>query len=83
MGGLYDKFRRVSCWCCPLQPISELRKLYHDFPSLWQQLKDMDKQTWRQFRADYSVQELEEKFKREDYLKKISIPLFDVTKYLE
>lgn len=82
-GGLYDKFRRVSCWCCPLQPISELRKLYHDFPSLWQQLKDMDKQTWRQFRADYSVQDLEDKFKREDYLKKISIPLFDVTKYLE
>ena len=19
-GGLYDVFRRVSCWCCPLQP---------------------------------------------------------------
>lgn len=26
-GGLYDIFRRVSCWCCPLQPLSELRKL--------------------------------------------------------
>ena len=38
----------------------------------------MDKQTWRQFRADYSVQDLEDKFKREDYMKKISIPLFTV-----
>ena len=91
-GGLYDKFNRVSCWCCPLQPISELRKLYHDFPNLWERLKDMDRRSLeqfgnstliKQFRADYSVQDLENKFKQEDYLKKISIPLFDVTKYLE
>ena len=91
MGGLYEKFNRVSCWCCPLQPISELRTLYHDFPKLWAKLRDLDSKTIAQFtgtefitkfRADYSVQELEEKFQREDYLKKISIPLFDVTKYL-
>jgi len=37
----------------------------------------------KKFRADYSVEQLEEKFKREDYLKKISIPLFDVSKYLD
>lgn len=43
----------------------------------------MDEKSLNQFRADYSVQDLEEKFKREDYLKKISIPLFDVTKYLD
>ena len=24
--GLYEIFRRVSCWCCPLQSLSELRK---------------------------------------------------------
>lgn len=82
-GGLYEKFRRVSCWCCPLQPISELRILYHNFPALWQRLKQMDERCRNQFRADYSVQDLENKFKQEDYLKKISIPLFDVTKYLE
>lgn len=56
----------------------ELRVLYHDYPALWERLKDMDKRTWRKFRADYSVQQLEEKFQREDYLKKISIPLFTV-----
>lgn len=85
-GGLYDKFRRVSCWCCPLQPLSELRILYHDFPELWEQLKAMDKKSIElfgsylivcKFRADYSVQDLEEKFQREDYIKKISIPLFN------
>ena len=33
-GGLYEKFSRVSCWCCPLQSLPELRVLYHDFPDL-------------------------------------------------
>jgi 3'-phosphoadenosine 5'-phosphosulfate sulfotransferase (PAPS reductase)/FAD synthetase len=27
-GGLYRIFSRVSCWCCPLQSLEELRKLY-------------------------------------------------------
>ena len=85
-GGLYETFKRVSCWCCPLQPIGELRKLYHEYPALWQKLKEMDNRSIRQFcnvygggkfRADYSVQQLEEKFQREDYLKKISITLFN------
>ena len=26
-GGLYQIYRRCSCWCCPLQGIGELRKL--------------------------------------------------------
>lgn len=39
--GLYNIFKRVSCWCCPLQPIEELRKLYKHFPQLWEELKDM------------------------------------------
>ena len=40
-------------------------------------------ETGHKFRVDYSVRDIEAKFQREDYLKKISIPLFDVTKYLE
>ena len=43
----------------------------------------MDEKALNQFRVDYSVQDLEEKFQREDYIKEISIPLFDVTKYLK
>ena len=65
-GGLYEKFSRVSCWCCPLQPLSELRILYNEFPDLWEQLKKWDNQTFRKFRADYSVIELEKRFKLED-----------------
>ena len=63
-GGLYEKFNRVSCWCCPLQRIGELKTLYTDFPELWAELKRLDKLSYRQFRSDYSVEELEIKFKK-------------------
>lgn len=65
-GGLYDIFKRVSCWCCPLQSLAELRKLRRFFPDLWKQLEDWDKRTWRQFRADYSVAELNIRFDLEE-----------------
>lgn len=60
--GLYTKMRRVSCWCCPLQSLKELRVLYDEFPDLWEQLCKWDSMTWRQFRADYSVIQLEKRF---------------------
>ena len=64
--GLYNYFNRVSCWCCPLQSLSELRELYRHFPALWEQLKKWDSMTWRKFRADYSVLELERRFDFEE-----------------
>ena len=64
-GGLYKIFSRVSCWCCPLQSIDELRKLYVHFPQLWSQLEQWDEITWRQFRADYSVKDLRLRFELE------------------
>lgn len=65
-GGLYNIFKRVSCWCCPLQSLSELRKLRKYFPSLWEQLEEWDKKTWRSFRADYSVEQLNIRFDLEE-----------------
>lgn len=64
--GLYEYFSRVSCWCCPLQSFAELRKLRKYFPELWQELKEMDNQTWGSFRADYSVEEMEIRFDFEE-----------------
>ena len=67
---LYDILDRVSCWCCPLQSLAELRVLYRDFPDLWAQLKRWDAMTWRPFRADYSVIQLEQRFDfEEEWLK--------------
>ena len=74
-GGLYDVFRRVSCWCCPLQPLSGLRKLYALFPELWKKLRAMDDHTWRQFRADYSVRQLELRFQFEQQCQQAGISL--------
>lgn len=41
-GGLYQDFTRVSCWCCPLQRLSNLRTLRANYPILWRRLLRMD-----------------------------------------
>ena len=67
-GGLYEIFDRVSCWCCPLKPLPELRKLRTHFPDLWKELLKMEScQNYKfKFRPNYSVQELDERFAYED-----------------
>ena len=55
--------------------LSELKKLYRHFPELWEQLKAWDSVTWRNFRADYSVQELEKRFDFEEEWQKAGKPL--------
>ena len=74
-GGLYDIFHRVSCWCCPLQSLDELRKLRKHFPELWERLRYMDKHTWRKFLKDYSVEQLEVRFAYEDELISAGLPI--------
>lgn len=64
--GLYEIFKRVSCWCCPLQPLGELRKLRKHFPDLWEELKRMDEKAWTAFKGDYSVEDLEIRFAFEE-----------------
>ena len=60
--GLYDHFDRVSCWCCPMKSMSELKALYEKYPDLWNKLKEMDNKSYNQFKSNYSVQDLENKF---------------------
>lgn len=64
--GLYEMFHRVSCWCCPLQGLAELRMLRKHYPDLWRQLGIWDTETWRKFRADYSIKELDVRFDYEN-----------------
>ena len=61
-GGLYEKFKRVSCWCCPLKSLEELRQLRLSFPKKWGKLKEWESQTYRKFRPDYSLTELDIRF---------------------
>lgn len=60
--GLYFKFKRANCYCCPLQTLDELQILYTSYPKLWKEIKMIDKSSWRKFRKDYTFLELEEKF---------------------
>lgn len=65
-GGLYQHFKRVSCWCCPLQSLEGLRNLRKYYPELWQQPQEWDNRSPNNFRADYTVEELETRFQFED-----------------
>jgi 3'-phosphoadenosine 5'-phosphosulfate sulfotransferase (PAPS reductase)/FAD synthetase len=48
--GLYEKFDRVSCWCCPLSNKKELAILKRDYPELWSRMLSWEKRTWRTFK---------------------------------
>lgn len=65
-GGLYEKYKRVSCWNCPLQSLKDLKVLWKDFPEYWKKLIEMQKQSKWQFRMDYTLEQLDERFRREE-----------------
>jgi len=66
--GLYEIFGRVSCFCCPLQRIGELRNLRKHRPELWNKMLEMDKaiKPNRGFKDYKTVQDLDRRFKQED-----------------
>jgi len=72
-GGLYEKLSRISCYCCPLQRINELRVLYNEFPELWAEMIEMGKKSHRKFRPDYSLKELTKRFEQENRQIKYSL----------
>lgn len=78
-GGLYDIFPRVSCFCCPLQSLAELRKLRKHFPDLWDKMltweNQMNGRAWedRRFHNARTVHDLDAKFAAEDM--QIKLPM--------
>ena len=72
-GGLYKKYKRVSCWNCPLQSLSDLKALWKYFPEYWVKLIKMQEQSKYQFRMDYTLEELDERFRREENYYQLSI----------
>ena len=76
-GGLYEIFSRVSCYCCPLQPLDELRKLRKHLPDLWLQMLDWDSmrpEHNRGFKAYETVRDLDARFTFENQLALIGVP---------
>lgn len=74
-GGLYMLFKRVSCWCCPLASLPELKKLWIHYPELWAKLEewetkmaapDTGKRGAYWFKNEYSVFDLSKRFRFEE-----------------
>jgi 3'-phosphoadenosine 5'-phosphosulfate sulfotransferase (PAPS reductase)/FAD synthetase len=71
--GLYKKVSRVSCYCCPLARISNLRSIRHNFPKLWSNIMEMDSKTDTSFRFNKTLSKLEDYFKSKDENNQINI----------
>jgi len=68
-GGLYEHYSRVSCYCCPLQKIGDLRKLRKFYPDLWAEMLKKDKlqpDYVPGFKDDKSVHHFEKRFAMEE-----------------
>lgn len=65
-GGLYQKFNRLGCWCCPLQRINDLRKVRRYYPELWAEILRLDKKAPYSFLERYTAEQLERRFALED-----------------
>ena len=70
-GGLYEHFDRLSCFCCPLQGIGELKTLRRFYPDMWAKMLEME--SWlpehghqRRFNGKLTVSDLEKRFTTED-----------------
>ncbi len=79
-GGLHGIFKRVSCYCCPLQRIGELRKVRKLFPELWQQMLEWDHAVPGHncgFKNYDTVHDFEKRFAEED--REQTLPFLDKT----
>lgn len=62
-GGMYDNWKRPSCFCCPLQPVDGLRTLRRVHLSLWQRM--IDEGGSEEFKCGKTLNEWEARFRDE------------------
>ena len=58
--------KRLGCWFCHYQRISELRRLRKEHPELWEKLMDLDAVSPVQFTQRCSVADFDRRFAAED-----------------
>lgn len=63
---LYDVLDRVSCYCCGNKNLTELRAIYHYLPQYWNKLCKMQDKTSIPFRDGKTIQDLADRFDKED-----------------
>jgi len=66
---LYNHFSRTGCYLCPFQTLDNWRALYWNFPRLFNTAKKLEemsiKEHGKRFLPDYTLAELERRFKLE------------------
>lgn len=65
-GGLYERFKRLGCYCCPLQRLEDLRNVRRYYPDLWTEILRLDKKADYAFRGYWRAEQLERRFALED-----------------
>lgn len=63
---LYQYFKRLGCWQCPNQGLDALRMLRHRWPEKWLKLREYQLVCDWSFKADWDVEQLENRFAKED-----------------
>lgn len=64
---LYALLDRVSCWCCGMKNLKELRNYYHYLPTYWGRLAVLQLKNTRPFKGKgKSVFDLDTRFREED-----------------
>lgn len=67
---LYALLDRVSCWCCRNKNLKELRNIYQFLPQYWGRLRELQEQIPQPMKgAGKSIFELEERFKKEIFIR--------------
>lgn len=72
--GHYKVWDRLSCYCCPLQGLKNLRRMHHKHPTLWEQIKEIGDGITCQYqslREGATARDLDERFKVEDEIARI------------
>lgn len=62
---IYETSFRGGCWFCPKQRLSQLRYVYNNYPKLWNELRQLQKDSFNSFKVGKTIFDLEEKFKIE------------------
>ena len=62
---IYETSFRGGCWFCPKQSLKQLKNLYTNYPELFNKLKIMEKDSFNTFRVNKTLNELEQRFKKE------------------
>lgn len=66
--GLYEKLGHTGCFWCPFRRLRELENIYRFYPHLWARMMELDSKCWNKFRQNWTLQQLERRFKNTVYL---------------